>query len=117
MCSISLREIEIKDFSEDNTFSIRGFKTFFPPKRNGSATKRLICLVREDLEVIQRDDLMSEWVSSVWLELKGGNQKVLINVVYREWSDLANEGQFNSDQQVERWQIFLAKPRKQPKKE
>ena len=44
VCSFS--EVDIEDFNEKKPFSIEGFKTFFPLKRKGTNTKRLICLVK-----------------------------------------------------------------------
>ena len=58
VCSFS--EVDIVDFDEKKPFSIEGFKTFFPLKRTGTNTKRLICLVKVGIEAKQRDDLMSE---------------------------------------------------------
>ena len=56
ICSFS--EVDIEDFDEKKPFSFEGYKTFFPLKRTGTNTKRLICLVKVDIEAKQRDDLM-----------------------------------------------------------
>ena len=70
-CDIcGLAEVDIEDFWEKRPFSIHDYKTYFPPQRPGSTTKRLICLVKEGLEVTQRDDMMSNMFSSVWLEFR-----------------------------------------------
>ena len=46
-CDIcSLSEVDIRDFDEKRPFSIKGFKTYFPLKRTGTNTKRLICFVK-----------------------------------------------------------------------
>ena len=79
VCSVS--EVEIKYFDERKPFSIHGYKTFFPLQRPGSHTKRLICFVKENIDAVQRCDLMHELLSSVWLEIKQKSQKILI-VVY-----------------------------------
>ena len=100
VCSFS--EVDIVDFDEKKPFSIEGFKTFFPLKRTGTNTKRLICLVKVDIETKQRDDLMSEALSNVWLEINGINQKVLICAMYREFNDLTGKGQMSLTQQVEK---------------
>ena len=50
---------------------------------------------------------MSESVSSVWLELSRGQQKTLICMVYREFSDLVSPGQMSDNEQRDRWQIFM----------
>ena len=104
VCSIS--EVDIHDFDDKKPFSIEGYKTFFPIKRTGTNTKRLICFVKIGIEAKQRDDLMSESLSSVWLEIKGINQKVLICAVYREFNDLTGNGTMNIEQQLEKLEIL-----------
>ena len=83
-----------------------GYKTLFPIERPGTDTKRLICFVKEDIEVIQRDDLMSNLLSNVWLEIRPINQKVLICLIYHDFSDLTGKGQLTINQQLERMKIF-----------
>ena len=68
--------------------------------------KRLICFVKVCIEAKQRDDLMSESLSNVWLEIKGINQKVLICAIYREFNDLTGKGPMNIEQQLERLEIL-----------
>ena len=85
-------EVDIKDFDENKPFSIEGFRSFFPLQRPATRTKRLLCFVKEYIEVIMRTDLMSNLVSSVWLEVKGTGQKTLICATYREFSDLTVKG-------------------------
>ena len=104
VCSLS--EVDIEDFDEKKPFSIEGYKTFFPLKRTGTNTKRLICFVKVCIEAKQRDDLMSESLSNVWLEIKGINQKVLICAIYREFNDLTGKGPMNIEQQLERLEIL-----------
>ena len=63
-------------------------------------TKRLLCFVNERIEVVLRTDLMSNLMSTIWLELKGSNKKgsnkkVLICAIYREFNDLTGEGQMS----------------------
>ena len=79
----------------------RPFNTFFPLKRPGSNKKRLLCFVKDNLEVTQRSDLMSNTISSVWLELKTKSQKILICTIYREWDNLDGNGPLNTDQHTE----------------
>ena len=62
---IGLHEVDIEDFDETKPFTIKGYRTYFH-KRNASM-KRMLCLVREDIEATERDDLMCEDVASVWL--------------------------------------------------
>ena len=49
---------------------------------------------------------MSEMFSSIWLEIKGKTQKILICAVYREFSDFINKVQMSKNEQLERWKIF-----------
>ena len=39
---LSVSECDLEDFNESKPFSIKGFKTFFPLKRIGTNTKRLL---------------------------------------------------------------------------
>ena len=57
VCCVS--EVDIKDFDERKPFSIKGYKTFFPIQRPGTCTQRLLCFVNENIDVKQRNDLMS----------------------------------------------------------
>ena len=89
------------DFDEKKPFKIEGFNTFFPLKRPGSNKKRLLCFVKDNLEVTQRSDLMSNTISSVWLEMKTKSQKILICTIYREWNNLDGNGPLNTCQHIE----------------
>ena len=63
-----VQETELEHFDESRPFSINGFKTFFTKKRNDeNDIKRLLIFVREGVEVVQRNDLMSPLVSKIWL--------------------------------------------------
>ena len=104
ICSVS--ECDIEDFDDSKPFSIKGFKTLFPLQRPGSSTKRVLCFINEEIDVTQRNDLMSNLLSTIWFEINGTNQKILICVIYREFSDLTGMGQMSIDQQIERWRIF-----------
>ena len=99
-------ETEIKDFDESRPYSVEGYRTFFPIQRPGTTTKHLLCLVKENLEAVQRTDLMSELLSTVWIELKGPSQKVLVCGIYIEFNDLSGKGQMSEKEQIERWEIF-----------
>ena len=55
---------------------------------------------------------MSELFSSVWLELKSKNQKILICASYRKFNDLVNKEQMSLNQQLERWKIFQSQVEK-----
>ena len=112
---ISVSEVDIEYFDEKKPYSIHGYRTFSTLKRPGANTKRLICFVKDNLEVTLRNDLMSELFSSVWLELKSRSQKILICSAYREFSDLINKEQMSVNQQLERWEIFCTQVQKASK--
>ena len=103
---IGISEVDIEYFDEKNPFSIKGYKTFFPLQRPGTSTKRLLCFVKDTKEVTQRNDLMSNLLSNVWLKVKAKNQKILINFIYREFSDLTSKGQMTINEQLERLKIL-----------
>ena len=79
ICSIC--EVDIEDFDETKPFTIKGYRTYFPLKRVGSNRNRLLCFVKTSIEVNQRNDLMSNMLSNVWLEIKGKNRKILVCVI------------------------------------
>ena len=54
----SISETELQNFDEKKPPSFKGYKTFFPKKREGTNTKRLLVFAREDIELNQRNDLM-----------------------------------------------------------
>ena len=92
-CDIfGVSEVDIQFFCEQKPFSFKGYQTFFPLERPGTSTKRLLCFVRENIEVKERKDLMSSELSNVWLEINTGNQKILLATIYREFSDLVTPG-------------------------
>ena len=99
-------EVDIEDFDEKKPFTLKGFKTYFLLQRIGSNKRRLLCFVKDSVEAKQRNDLMSDQLSYVQLEIKGKNQKFLICVIYREFIDLTKIGPMTTDQQVERLNIF-----------
>ena len=76
VCSVS--EVDIEDFDEKKPFTIKGCNTYYPLQKTGTNTKRLLCFVKDSIEVKQRNDLMSNLLSNVWMEIKGSNQKILI---------------------------------------
>ena len=47
----------------------------------------MLCLVNEEVDVIERKDLMSSDISTVWLEHKPeGGHKSLVCLAYREFN-------------------------------
>ena len=106
-CDImGVSEVDIEFFDEKKPFSIEGFKSFFPLQRAGTTTKRLLCFVKDGIEVTKREDLMSNLLSNVWLQIIDKSQKVLICLMYREFSDLTHKGQLSINEQIERLNIF-----------
>ena len=97
---IGVSEVDLIDFDEKKHYKIEGFNTFFTLQRPGSNKKRLLCFVKDDLEVTQRSDLMSNSLSSVWLEMKTRSQKILICTIYREWDNLDGNGKLDTDEQI-----------------
>ena len=67
---MGVSETDLKHFDESKPFSLKGFKTFYPIKRQEMDMKRILCFVREGVEVIERKDLMSPNLSTIWLEYK-----------------------------------------------
>ena len=91
-----LSEAQIHNYYPTKPFTIKGFKTYLPLEREKSTTVRLICLVKEDLEVKLREDLMSSQICTVWLETNGKDgKKVLLSFMYREFNDLAECGKLS----------------------
>ena len=49
---------------------------------------------------------MSEFLSNVWLELKGMNQKILICAIFCKFDLLTGNGPMNSNQQIDNLKIL-----------
>ena len=108
-CDIfGVSEVDIQFFYEQKPFSFKGYETFFSLEIPGTITKRLLCFVKENVEVKERKDLTSNLLSNVWLKITGTPQKILICLMYREFSDLTTKGQMSINEQVERMKIFQA---------
>ena len=80
-------ETDLSDFDEEKPFTLKGFRTYYPLKRQERNLKRMLCFVREEIEVTERKDLMSPNISSVWLEYRPENgHKILLCLNYREFN-------------------------------
>ena len=80
---VFLHEVEARDFDGKRPFTLQGYKTYFPKK--GKDIKRTLCFVRNDIEVHERHDLMTDSISSVWLEFHSDKgKKAIIGSFYRE---------------------------------
>ncbi|MCP3931383.1 MAG: endonuclease/exonuclease/phosphatase family protein, partial [Bacteroidetes bacterium] len=104
ICALS--EVDIKYLDDKKPFSIEGFKTYFPLQRPGSITTRIICLIKQNIEVTLRDDLMSNLLSNIWLEIQGKGQKIIICVMYREFNDMTGNGSMGENEEIERIQML-----------
>ena len=62
--------------------------------------------MKDNLDITQRSDLMSNTISSVWLKLKTKSQKILICTIYREWDNLDGNGPLNTGQHTENLHIL-----------
>ena len=84
---IGVSETDLYDFNEQKPWTLKGFKTYWPLKRTEKNVKRMLCFVKEDIEVSERQDLMSPNISSIWLEYKTADgNKILICLTYREFN-------------------------------
>ena len=100
---VALHEVELKD---SVTFALQGFQTFYPKKNE---VKRSILLVKEEIEAIERTDIMSDSITSIWIEVKGtDNRKILMGTYYREFGQLDGKGQDNINDQIGAWKEFEA---------
>ena len=72
---------------------------------------RLIVLVKDGLQIVIRDDIMDENITSIWIEIpRRGEKKLLLGAVYREQSITGIPKPNNSDeinQQIRRWKHLL----------
>ena len=72
--------------------------------------KRILCFVKEDVEVKERTDLMSPHISSVWLEHKPSNgKKILVCLTYREFNPCTGDEEIdktNVNEQLARFELF-----------
>ena len=109
---IGVSEVDIKDFDETKPFSLEGLNTFFPLQRPGRNTKRILCFTKANIEVKQRDNLMSSLLSNIWLEIQGKGHKILICVIYREFNDLTGNGKMSESDEIERLQVLHSQIKK-----
>ena len=65
---IAVSEDDIKYFDPARPFSLKGYKTYYSQKRQEMDMKQILCFVREGVEVIEQQDLMSPAISTIWLK-------------------------------------------------
>ena len=71
---------------------------------------RVVVYKHSSLVAKLREDLMSEWFSSIWLEVGfPGKKKFLVCNLYRDWQYLGQEDHSSLEisEQLARWVIFL----------
>ena len=80
-----LQETEIRDIYPEKPPQFNNDITVCPKKDTKNKT-RIILLIKEDLKMKVRDDLMCMEISSIWVELLSPNQsKTLVGSLYREF--------------------------------
>ena len=99
-----------RSFDEQKPYTLKGFRTYYPLKRQERNLKRLLCFVKEDVEVTERKDLMSPNISSVWLEHRPTNgYKILLCLNYREFNPCKDESEIDQtsiNEQLARFEEF-----------
>jgi exonuclease III len=91
---LALLEVDLKDIDDKKPPQVEGFATILPLRRASDSKIRLLVLVREDLQkkVKTREDLMSGYFPSIWLEIETKCRKpLLVCFVYREWRPLEDK--------------------------
>ena len=104
ICAVS--EVDIKYLDDKKPFSLDGYNTYFPLQRPGSITTRILCFTKSNIDVTLREDLMSNMLSNIWLEIQGKGQKIIVCVMYREFNDLTGNGSMKESEEIERIQIL-----------
>ena len=103
---IGVSEVDIQDFDEKKPFTLEGYVTYFPLQKIGSNKTRLLCFVKDYIEVTKREDIMSNLLSNVWIQIYGKGQKILLCFMYREFNDLTNNGPLSIEQQIKKLKIL-----------
>lgn len=111
-CVFMLTEANL--FSNVNTEEVRieGYTLVCPKMLNNTTLQqaRVVMYVKETLNFKVRLDLMSDWVSSIWIETRGpGGKSTLICATYREHQylhQLSDESRSDRDQ-LDRWDVLI----------
>ena len=103
-----LQEVEIKDIDKNEPPRFEKYTTVCPKKDTKNKT-RILMLIRENIKIKIREDLMSKEISSIWVELQTQNgTKTIIGSLYREFDDLTEGHSSNSlSEQNKRFDLFL----------
>ena len=92
----------------EKDYKLRGFKTVFQNKKDGTEKPRIIALCKENVNGLQklthRAVLCNEKFASIWMEVKNEKEKnVLVCGYYREWSTV---GKKSIESQVDAMKIL-----------
>ena len=103
-----IQETEIKDIDPQEPPRFDEYITICPKKNTKNKT-RILLLIKDNLKMKIRDDLMCENISSIWVEIINPKKtKTVIGSLYREFDDLSEGKTGNSlSEQNKRFDIFL----------
>ena len=103
-----VQECDIKNVDPKNPPRIQDFQTICPKKMTKETT-RILLLIKEDIKMTVREDLMSSDISSIWIETRSDKgTKTIIGSLYREFNDLSEDENSKSlSEQNERFQTFI----------
>ena len=100
---LAIQEADLKDYNDKYPIVFDGYNTLSNLTHSERKT-RLIVIVKENLDVTVRRDLMSSDFCSVWFEVKG-QKKWIIGAFYREWNDGSNDKSLSK--QKENLSVFI----------
>ena len=86
---VFLMETDNKNLEKESDFQVEGYKTVFHKRKDHTTMLRMMCLIRKEVAdtCLILDDLMSDEIPSVWIEIKEKDQtKTAIGAFYREWT-------------------------------
>ena len=86
---VFLMETDNKNLEKESDFQVEGYKTVFHKRKDHTTMLRMMCLISKEVAdtCLILDDLMSDEIPSVWIEIKEKDQtKTAIGAFYREWT-------------------------------
>ena len=109
-------ESNLRDTVDKSRVQIPGYRMFTSKTIENSTLKisRVVVYLDEAVKGKIREDLMSPNLSSIWLELGSGEQKLLVGCLYREHQYMKQQNNLSLSQQQNlwRWNIFIEQWRK-----
>ena len=106
-----IAEAYIGESLQDHERHIEGYKLHYPGTLSKHHYTRLVLLVKNELNVTVRNDLMHEDVAAIWVSIRNGNKKsMIIGGVYREHRLLCQPKPnltVDDAAQLRRWNYFL----------